>query len=207
MNIFSRSTLFISARSPFARRVRLVFKEHDVNFTEKILDVFHPQPELTRLNPLGRVPTLRLADGQILIDSHQILGAFYQENPGSPFLPRSTSEKYLCWYWSGLGIGLAEKVIEYYLEKIRPVDKQDMSTIQEYRDASFRVLQNFETFIQNRDFVCGRRLTQADFDFGTALDYMTVRDSSDWQRKFPNTFRYSKFLGERPSFKATVPPP
>ena len=55
---FQDSVLYISARSPFARRVRLALLENKIRFSEKVFDVFNPLPELITVNPLARVPAL-----------------------------------------------------------------------------------------------------------------------------------------------------
>ena len=48
---FHDSTLFISLRSPFARRVRLAFIEHGVRYHEVVEDVFKPSAVLIEANP------------------------------------------------------------------------------------------------------------------------------------------------------------
>lgn len=85
---FNDCTLYISARSPFARRVKLALLENKITFEQKILNVFEPQPELTSLNPLSRVPVVKLKDGQVLIDSNLILQEFYLSHGKFPSAPR-----------------------------------------------------------------------------------------------------------------------
>src|SRR5437870_3915318 len=107
---FDQSTLFCSLRSPFARRVRICFLENGVKFEEKMLNIFQAQPELTAINPLTRVPTVLLKNGEVLIDSSQILQVFYEACPESPFAPQGV-DKLLFSRWSAIAVGLCEKSV------------------------------------------------------------------------------------------------
>ena len=111
---FQDSKLFISARSPFARRVRIAMLESGVRFEEKVVDVFHPTPELLAANPLGRVPVVRLASGMTICESQLILDALYQ----AP-MPLEMAR------WSGLFVGLCDRIVEQYLESLRPAAARD----------------------------------------------------------------------------------
>src|SRR5688572_17224298 len=102
---FRGGELFYSLRSPFARRVRLAFLESGCPFEEKVCDVFKPTAELLAVNPLGRVPVLRLKSGPILIDSTLILQAFYQAFE-TPLRPRTDSDQLEIFHWAALSIGL-----------------------------------------------------------------------------------------------------
>ena len=42
--------------------------EHGIEYTRKVVEVWSSQPELNEKNILGRVPTLVLKDGTVLID-------------------------------------------------------------------------------------------------------------------------------------------
>lgn len=84
---FNQSELFISLRSPFARRVRLALLENQISYKEIVCDVFKPSAELIAVNPLIRVPVLRLQSGAVLIDSNLILQALYETLSDSPLIP------------------------------------------------------------------------------------------------------------------------
>jgi len=67
--------LFASTRSPFARKV-LVSASELGGVELPVIPVApvpgRPHPELAQANPLAKVPTLVLDDGQVLFDSHVI---------------------------------------------------------------------------------------------------------------------------------------
>ena len=202
---FNDSVLFISARSPFARRVRLAFLENGIRFEERIVDVFHPTAELLEKNPLARVPTLVLKSGKVVIDSNLILQLLY-ETIQSPLTTTSPEDRLSCSHWSALAYGMSEKIVEYYLETLRPEAAQDQELFDETRGIFRRVLERFEAFIGERDFVAAGKLTQADLDMGTALTYLSLRSPDKWTARYPSTSRYLHKLQERPSFIKTQPP-
>src|SRR5512140_281085 len=60
--------------SPFVRRVAVTLRHYDILYRHMPLMPFGPdKAELARFNPIARVPALRLADGEMLIDSAAIL--------------------------------------------------------------------------------------------------------------------------------------
>ncbi|MGK5084371.1 glutathione S-transferase family protein [Bdellovibrionota bacterium FG-1] len=204
--MFENSTLFVSARSPFARRVRLAFRENGIHYEEKIIDVFKPNSELIALNPLARVPTIQLQSGDVLLESEKILQFLYDSLPNSPLQPQGVVEAVQGAHWSAIAVGLCEKTVEYYMETLRPQDARDSELFAEIRDIATRVLERFDGFIEGRETVLPGRVTQVDLDLGAALTYFSLRYSPQWQTRYSHVARYLRHLEERPSFQVTRPP-
>jgi glutathione S-transferase len=198
------STLFISLRSPFARRVRVGFLENEIPFSEKTFDVFKPTSELYEANPLGRVPTLILKDGRKLTESHVILQCLY-EGIESPYFPQVLKVKIL--YEGAISAGISEKCIDYYLEQLRPEAHRDPALQIEIDQAVSHSLEHLEKCLATSSFVVGNRLTQADFDWGVSLAYLELRyPASRWQERYPKAAAFFSKLDQRPSFQKTRPP-
>ncbi|MCC6276411.1 MAG: glutathione S-transferase family protein [Oligoflexia bacterium] len=204
---FSKSKLFISARSPFARRVRVCFDEHGINYEEVVLDVFKANPEFEKINPLARVPAVQLKSGSVIIDSNSILDAFYRSHQKSELLAHSEREIVLNAQWSGIAVGLYEQAIQYYLETLRPVEKRDLEIMSECEGNVRRTMAEFERFIKGRAFITGSHLSQSDIDMVVAIDYLRLRCPEDWLAATQETGRYGAAIGIRPSFVRTKPPP
>ena len=58
--------------SPFARKVRIVLAEKNLDFTMKVEKVWERRPEFLALNPAGEVPVLIEPDGTVLADADAI---------------------------------------------------------------------------------------------------------------------------------------
>src|SRR4051812_17093176 len=95
---FNGCTLLASPRSPFARRIRLAFRESGLRFEERILDVLKPNPEVIAKNPMGRVPTVILASGETLYESGNILQLLY-EGSENPLHPTRAEDRLLAFRW------------------------------------------------------------------------------------------------------------
>lgn len=206
---FDGSILLISARSPFARRVRLAFLENHVRFEERLIDVLRPTAELLEKNPLARVPTLVLRTGESLMDSNAILGLFYGVG-ARKLSPRSITDRLQVERWSVLAAGVCEKIVEFYFEGLRPEASRDPELLQEIDSIVHRVLSRLESFLEGeasgRQTVLEAGLSQADLDLGVMLAYLTLRYPLDWAARYPYCSRYLASLDERPSFVATRPP-
>src|SRR5215212_2587418 len=59
--------------SPFVRRVAVSLHMLQLPFTRNPISVFGDAEAMRAINPLGRIPSLVLDDGEVLIDSAAIL--------------------------------------------------------------------------------------------------------------------------------------
>lgn len=204
--MFENALLYVSLRSPFARRVRIAFRESNLPHQEKVLDVWKLQPELLVYNPLHRVPTLVLKNGSILVDSSLILESFYSSR-NSSFFPENLEEGMLLRFWSSQAIGICDYVIAYFLEMQRSQQSRDPEVLTEAEGLILRVLEKFENHLSSNGsrLILGDQLTQADFDMGSALGYLDFRYSQAWRNQFPGAAQYWGVLESRDSFKSTQP--
>lgn len=204
---FQGATLLISARSPFARRVRLAFLESEIDFSEKVFNVFEAVPELTKVNPASRVPTLVLRNQEVLIDSNYILKAFYESYPQNALIPKNSDDKITDYKWSAMATAMYDKIIEYYLENLRPKDLQDLSVFEDCRVVISRICHEFENHIKGKTTILSNQLSQSDLDMATGLEYLLLRNPDGWSERFPSTFLYLNTIKHRGSFQRTTPPP
>jgi glutathione S-transferase len=202
---FNKSTLFISARSPFARRVRIAFIEHDVIYEEKVVDVFNPPKELEIVNPLLRVPALKLSNESVIVDSNAILNLFYSQNDKSPLLPWTEEDLVKQTASSGLAMGICELAVRWHIEGMRPESVRDGDARTEYESNVKRAVKKLAEYLGVGEYFSAT-FSQSDIDVGTALEYLRLRMPWDWGREFSNLQAYLSRLSQRPSFKATVPP-
>ena len=85
-------TLFHNPLSPYVRKVMVLL--HETGQTDRValqlsqLTPVSPDLVLCEDNPLGKIPALRLADGNVIHDSRVILDYLDHQHVGNPLIPR-----------------------------------------------------------------------------------------------------------------------
>ncbi len=103
--------------SPFVRRVGVALRLYGLPFRHEPWSTFADADRIRPVNPLTRVPTLVLADGTMLTDSHVILG--YLDalvGPGKALWPRDPAASAMAFGLVGLSTGLADKTVSLFYE-------------------------------------------------------------------------------------------
>lgn len=94
--------------SPFVRRIAIALNVYGLPFTRDRTSVF--SPEMDRINPLVRIPSLFLDDGEVIYDSAAILE--YLDDlvgPEAALIPRSGATRRRVQRATVLGAGAVEK--------------------------------------------------------------------------------------------------
>lgn len=203
------STLFITARSPFARRVRVALLEYGIPFQEKVENILEPTAELIATNPLARVPALVTPSGEVMIESGLLLQHIWDGlgAAAAPLRPADAAARRRADWFSGLATGILDKCIEYYFEGMRPEAHRDPAVIQEVRDCAERTLATWERALEGRDLLVTDTVTQADLDVVIALTYLDLRVDRTWKARYPRLADLQTRLEGRESMRATFPPP
>jgi glutathione S-transferase len=103
--------------SPFVRRVAIALTLYGLAFEHRPWSVWADGERLAAINPLRRVPTLVLDDGELAIESAAILDALDERvGPARAMLPRSGPERRRALRVCALGSGLADKAISLFYE-------------------------------------------------------------------------------------------
>lgn len=113
--------------SPFVRRVGVALEWYGLRFIHSPLSVFGDADELSRYNPLRRVPTLVLDDGTCVVDSFvclETLDEFMADAHGGNWsrllAPRSGPNRQAILRLCGVAAGAADKVVSLvYEERVR----------------------------------------------------------------------------------------
>ncbi|MGH8461714.1 MAG: glutathione S-transferase family protein [Stenotrophobium sp.] len=153
--------------SPFVRRVAVSMRLLDLPFEHRNWSVGKDQTEIRRYNPLGRVPTLVLDDGETLIESSAILD-YLDDNvgPARALLPRGGTDRRLALKLMAIAIGAAEKgVAQLYEVVFRPEDKRHAPWVARCRsqmEDALGELDRYAAGLDGNDWLLGERMTQAD---------------------------------------------
>lgn len=105
--------------SPFVRRVAIALKLYGLAFEHKPWSTFGDADRIAPYNPLRRVPTLVLDDGEALIESTIILD-YLDERVGADkaMLPRSGTERRKHLRICALASGLGDKAVSLLYERV-----------------------------------------------------------------------------------------
>ncbi|MEZ5938149.1 MAG: glutathione S-transferase family protein [Hyphomonadaceae bacterium] len=103
--------------SPFVRRVGVALRLYAFPFEHKPWSVFRNADEIAEYNPLVRVPTLVLDDGEVLIETFAILDAL-DEMAGHEMSmsPRSGPLRRRAFKVAALASGVADKAVSLVYE-------------------------------------------------------------------------------------------
>jgi glutathione S-transferase len=108
--------------SPFVRRVAISLRVLGFDYRHDTRSVFADFDEMRRVNPLGRIPSLILDDGEVLIESGAILDWLDETvGPEHALLPRQGAARRRALRLIALATGAVEKVgAAAYERLIRP---------------------------------------------------------------------------------------
>ena len=198
-------TLYMSLRSPFARRVRILLEELSIPYDTRVVNVFEPTPELLEVNPLGRVPALVLPTGEVMVESSEIQNYFAERYGNHALFQRHGASEAKTRNICGLASGIMDHVVVAYLESLRPAGLQIAEVRADALEAIERTMKVLnELFVG--PFMLGERVGVWDLDVGAALAYMDLRLGKDHVDRYPRLRALLGRLNERQSFKVSVPP-
>lgn len=111
--------------SPYVRRVAISLRVLGLEFERNRLSVFANADDMRRINPLGRIPSLILDDGEVLIDSAAILDHLDERvGPSRALLPPGGRERRRALQVVALATGIIDKSGAIVYERtLRPADK------------------------------------------------------------------------------------
>ncbi len=193
-----------STTSPFVRKVSATIIEcglqnHVINVAT---NPWAPDTDLGQFNPLGKVPALKLDNGQVLFDSPVICEYLDSLGTTPRLFPPGGLERWNALRLQATGDGIMEAAVGRVLESRRPQAQQSEAFSSRCHAAVSRtldVLEN-ETAELEKSFQIGQ-LTVA-----CALEYLDFRFSAqDWRSGHPNLHAWHDSVKERPSLKQTIP--
>ncbi|TAJ39567.1 MAG: glutathione S-transferase family protein [Reyranella sp.] len=154
--------------SPFVRRVGISLHLLGLPFEQLPLSVFSEATEVRKIGPLGRVPVLVLADGEVLIDSVAILD--YLDGivgPARRLIPPAGAARRQIQRAVVTATGAADKAIAISYERRRPPQAQSSDWIDRCRGQIEAALKELET-----GWPSTARLTQAEITTAVVLAYV-----------------------------------
>ncbi|BAV77824.1 glutathione S-transferase [Pseudomonas chlororaphis subsp. aurantiaca] len=202
-------TLFHNPASPYVRKVMVLL--HETGQLDRValhasqLTPVNPDTTLNQDNPLGKIPALRLADGNVLYDSRVILDYLDQQHVGNPLIPREGSARWRRLTLAALADGVmdASVLIRYELA-LRAPEKHWELWLDGQRDKIRRALTVLEA-----DAIAelASHFDVASISVACALGYLDFRHPDlQWRDAQPRLAAWYAEVSQRPSMLATQPP-
>jgi glutathione S-transferase len=201
-----RMALHWSSRSPFVRKVMVAAHELGLaDRIDRIPTLVSPtvrNADILARNPLGKIPTLVLADGATLYDSGVIceyLDGFRRDGGPKLFPPPGDPARVEALRRQALGTGLCEMLVQWRGELARAAPAA--AVLEGYalkRAAALDTLEAEASALESAPFGIGH------VAIGCALDYLDFRwPAEDWRPGRPALARWHDGFRVRPSARAT----
>lgn len=197
--------LLVTRASPYARKTRAAVIELGLEERVQVVEVpirlpQQAKPDVEAANPLGKIPVLVLADGQLIADSPVIL-AYLDELAGGGLIPAG-EDKWRALTLEALADGCMDAGFVLRMEQLKPAERQDVGEVAAYQAKIARTLDRIEAEPHWLD---------GGFDVGQlalacAIDWMIFRELvPDPLAARPGLAAAMARLRARPSLGATKP--
>jgi len=193
--------------SPFVRRSAIVLKTLGLDFESKGLSTADDNDEILKINPVGRVPSLILDDGETVVDSQAIIDhALEVGDPDNQLLAQSGAERRAVLRISAIAQGAMEKAVaSSYERNRRPKEKVYKGWVEKVDAQTASALASLEEMAKaGGDWIHGDHMTLADINAAVAYDFVSiaepylVKDGA-----FPALAALSARCNELPAFAET----
>ncbi|WP_315924273.1 glutathione S-transferase family protein [Mesorhizobium sp. SP-1A] len=195
--------------SPFVRRVGIAMTLYGLPFEHRPWSTFGDADKIRPYNPLTRVPTLVLDDGDVLIESHVIIGYLDGLVPaGQAMFPREEPARHRALKVAALATGLSDKAVSLFYEQ-RLHTEISQAWVERCRAQIEAVLGVLETDRAARSgaYWFGERIGHADIAVAVALRHLN--DSQPGlvdMARFPALAAHCERLEALPVFRAVSQP-
>ena len=192
--------------SPFVRRVAITLHHYGIAFERNAISVFGDAAAMSRINPLTRIPSLILDDGEVLIDSAAILDHLDERVGERALTPRSGAERRRVLQMMAFATGAVDKAgaVVYERHFHRP-DQVNADWLARCFDQLRGGLGHIERQLTG-EFLALERFTQADVSTGAMLGYLRLRvPEIVLEREFPRLAALSARCEAMPAFAAARP--
>lgn len=199
--------LYASPASSFARKIRVMLIEKNVSHEVEMVNLWEPN-ELQKINPIGKVPALKLDDGRVLISSPLIAEYVDSKYPSPRFIPADTDSRTEVRRWEALADGTMDAVgTSLYEMRFHDEAKRSQAWLDRQRSKIDAGLAALEGMLGDRTWCVGNAMSLADVAIACHLGFITLRVPHYLpQGKYPNLARLWKSMEARESLRKTAPP-
>ena len=198
--------LIIATPSPYARKVRVIMREKNINF-EEIIDVPWNTDTLTLgINPLGKIPILLRVGHEPLFDS-KVIAQFLDKYKQKPlFYPKDPDENISARLVETVAEGICDSIVLLFLENSRNETLRSKTWIKRQEKKIIEGVKYLSNNLQEKKYFVGNFFNIADVSVFTCLEYLDLRFSKfKWRDSYQNLVSYWLIHKNRQSFIETKP--
>jgi len=195
---------------PASRQVRLVLGEKRLPFTEVSVRYWERPRELTKMNPSGMVPVLvETTEGElplVLCEPRAIIDHLDETNPDPPlFSPdpaeRAEARRLISWFEGKFAFEAGGYILHEKIEKrLLGLGAPELANLRQGKEALKNHLFMLDDLLQAREWVAGKRLSQADFAAAAQFSVIDYFGDMPW-REFPAVKTWYMKMKSRPCFR------
>jgi len=202
--------LFSSSSTPFGRKVEVVATEKalldSIEVVATSTSPMAPHEELSRVNPLIKIPALIVDDGRVLYDSLVICDYFDTLRPPR-VIPESGPRRWDVLTVHALASGICDAaVLARYEQALRP----EPMRWPDWTRAQMKKIESGLDWLERNISLLGDGGTASidlgQITVGCALDYLGFRFAEiDWRASRPRLAAWHAVIAKRPSMQRTMP--
>jgi glutathione S-transferase len=189
-----------SAASPYARKIRIAAELLGLASQIEVVpaNTADPGDPLRQQNPLGKIPTLILADGTSLYDS-RVIADYLDHLGGGKLIPADPTRRFNVLRLQALGDGINDAALLIRYENAsRPPELRHLATIDLQQGKIDRALDALEAAAPSGPVDIGQ------IAVACALGYLDLRFDGAWRAGRPKLVAWlHRFERETPAFAAT----
>ena len=172
--------LYDGGMAPNPRRVRIFLAEKGIDVPLKSIDMTalgHKGEEITRLNPLQRLPVLVLDDGTVISESIAICRYFEELHPQPALMGTTPIERAIIEMWQRrMEFNLLSGVANVFRHTHPAMKEWEVPQIAEFAEANrprvISTLRWLNDELDTREFIAGDEYSVADITAMISIDFM-----------------------------------
>lgn len=194
-----------AASSPYVRKcsiAALVLGLED-QIESQPANTTDPLDPLRQQNPLGKIPTLILDDGETLFDSRVIVAYLDQRAGGNKLYPADPTQKIATMKLEALADGILDAaLLQVYEKRYREEHERSHSWVERQAERVTAALNHLEESLPQATGAP----TAGTIAVACALGYLDLRFEGAWRRTHPSLVAWlDAFRANVPAFDATAP--
>ena len=200
--------LYDGGRAPNPRRVTVFLAEKGIEVEKVPVDMGqlgHKSEEVTRLNPLQRLPVLELDDGTAISETVAICRYFEELHPEPPLMGTDAKDKAIVEMWNRRVELIFLSAVANAFRHTHPAMKEwEVPQLPEWgeinRPKALKFLEMLDKELADREFIAGDRYTIADITGMIGMDFMKPA-KIERPENLKNVMRWYQAVSSRPSAK------